>query len=141
VAALVTSIFLLSQQPGMIGPPAQTPIVPPRRDCAADADPDEIVVCGETNEDSPYRVPREFRNMPSDLDGDASASTRIWDNDTVLRYEDQVSGPFAYMNYGRQLDCQWRVAQQERQGRRPDCRARIKPDEPTDWQRRRAPLP
>jgi hypothetical protein len=135
MALHLLALILLSQPPATVGPPVPGPIVPRSRDCGPAA-PDEIVVCGESSEDSPYRIPREFRDLPSDLDRDASSSARTWDNDTLMRNEDQVSGPFAYMNNSRQLDCQWRVARQEAQGRRPDCRARIKPDQPTDWQRR-----
>lgn len=127
-------LTLLQPPPDPVDPRIQ--IVPPQRDCAPGSSPDEIVVCGDRGEDSPYRIAPEFRDIPSGDDRHVSRSTRVWDQDVAAGYEDQVSGPFAYMRYSRAQDCQWRVARQELQGRRPDCRARIRPDSPTDWQRR-----
>lgn len=96
-----------------------------------------MVVTGERyDEDSPYRIPREFRNERSDDNRHASWTARINDEEAVGRFGDQFSGPGGYLAGSRQRDCQWRAERQEQQGRRPDCGRRDRPDSPDDWRRR-----
>jgi hypothetical protein len=117
------------------------PIVPPitqKPKCAErPADDEEIVVCGERyDEDSPYRIPRELRDRGPVEDRQMSWDARVRDMESVDRYSSQTVGQFGYLQHSRQVDCEWRAARQERQGRQPDCTRRVVPDKPTDWQRR-----
>jgi hypothetical protein len=120
----------------IVGPPL--PRITPQPGCKqTPAGADEIVVCGEGGEDSPLRIPREFRNRETFEDRHASRSSRVWDENSLDRFSSQTSGPFGYLQYSRQLGCQGLAARQEAQGRRPDCGAKARPDEATDWQRGR----
>ena len=129
-------LLLAALQPAEFGPPVPPARVTPERDCRSSDDPDEIVVCGESSENSPYRIPQEFRNQRSDEDRHASWTARVQDEESVARFDDQVTGGGGYLRNSLQRDCQWRAARQEAQGRRPDCTRRVRPDEATDWQRR-----
>jgi hypothetical protein len=117
----IVMLMLAAVQPVRSAPPLQVPIVPPERDCSPAEDPDEIVVCGESSEDSPYRVPQQFRNQRSDADRDASWDARIRDQEALERFSNQTDGPFGVYRQSRELDCQWRAARQELRGERPDC--------------------
>jgi len=132
-------LLVLAAQPAaeqQIGPPAPKIVQEPG--CEDEpADGDEIVVCGRADdEDSPYRLPREFRDLPSHDDRDASHAARQRDLDALDQYGSQTVGPSGALQRSRQTDCEWRAARQEAQGRRPDCTRRNRPDEATDWQRR-----
>jgi hypothetical protein len=81
----------------------------------------EIVVCGESSEDSPYRIPKEFRGQGLIEDRHASWDTRIRDQEALERFSNQNIGPSGITQHSRQVDCQWRVARQEMRGERPDC--------------------
>lgn len=130
--------------PPQIGPPAPAPARPRTPDAAEEGAEDgppgedgEMVVTGERyDENSPYRVPMQFRNLRSDDDRDASSTARINDQEALERFGSQTVGPFGYLQAGRQRDCEWRAARQEAQGRRPDCGARSRPNQVDDWQRR-----
>ena len=117
----IAILMLAAVQPAAGSPPLQRPIVPPERDCRQAEDPDEIVVCGESSEDSPYRIPRQFRNQRSDNDADASWDARFRDQESLQRFSNQTDGPFGVYRQSRELDCQWRAARQELRGERPDC--------------------
>ena len=135
--ALFALLILSAAQPAAIGPPAPTPRATPERDCRTPEDQGEIVVCGEPyDENSPYRVPQEFRNQRSDDDADASWDARFRDESELSRFGDQTVGPFGYLQRSQQLRCQWLAERQAAQGRRPDCGRKPRPDEATDWQRR-----
>lgn len=142
---LLAATLAFLAQPAVVGPPAPAPAVvgppapaAPRPESEEQPGEDgEMVVTGERyDENSPYRVPMQFRNQRSDDDRDASWTARINDEEAVARFGDQTVGPFGYLQRGRQRDCEWRAARQEAQGRRPDCGARNRPNAPDDWQRR-----
>jgi hypothetical protein len=98
--------------------------------------PDEIVVCGQREEESPYRVPQEFRGQTSHEDRDASWDARVRDEEALQRFGSQNVGPFGYLQRGREMYCGWLAERQVAQGRRPDCGRRPRPNEDTDWLRR-----
>lgn len=144
-AEILFALLAVSTQPApVVGPPA--PVVDPPAPAPRASRPpcpeqpvvgEEIVVCGERyDENSPYRVPQQFRNQRSDEDSHASWTARVNDEEAVGRFSDQTVGPFGYLQRSRQRDCEWRAARQEARGRRPDCGVRNRPDQPTDWQRR-----
>ncbi len=121
-----------AQQIGPIVPQVQKP------GCAEQpANDEEIVVCGERyDENSPYRIPRELRDRGPVEDRQMSWDARVRDMESLDRFSSQTVGQFGYLQRSRQVDCEWRAARQERQGRQPDCTRSIVPDKPTDWQRR-----
>lgn len=135
---MFAALLMLTMQPAVVGPPAPPPRRPPGQECTGEPGPDgEMVVCGERyDENSPYRVPQQFRNQRSDDDRDASWTARINDEEAMARFGDQTVGPFGYLQGRRQRECEWRAERQEAQGRRPDCGARNRPDQPDDWRRR-----
>lgn len=95
-----------------------------------------MVVTGERyDENSPYRVPQQFRNLRSDDDRDASSTARINDLESLERFGSQTVGQHGWMQGSRQRECQWRAERQMAQGRRPDCGARLRPDSDDDWRR------
>lgn len=105
-----------------VGPPAPAPIVK-QPDCDPEAAEDnEIVVCGDRyDENSPFRVPKQFRNQRSDEDRHASWTARIQDEESLSQFGSQTVGPSGYLQNSRQRDCEWRAARQEMRGERPDC--------------------
>ena len=133
---LAALLIQTAQPPAQVGPPVPPPTRTPAREDPP-AEEGEIVVEGERyDENSPYRVPMQFRNQRSDDDRDASWTARVNDEEAVARYSDQVSGPGGYLRGSRERECQWRVERQLAQGRRPDCGARNRPDAPDDYLRR-----
>ena len=150
-SVLLAATLLLLDQPAVVGPPVPVQIGPPAPAPVRPRPPEgaegaegeppgedgEMVVTGERyDENSPYRVPMQFRNLRSDDDRDASSTARINDLESLERFGSQTVGPFGYLQAGRQRDCEWRAARQQAQGRRPDCGARNRPNAPDDWQRR-----
>lgn len=133
LAALLLSI---AQPPVQVGPP----VPPPPRPRASEDPPGEegeIVVRGERyDENSPYRVPQQFRNQRSDEDRHSSWTSRVNDEEAAARFGDQTVGPGGWLQGSRQRECQWRAERQIAQGRRPDCGARSRPDAPDDRERR-----
>jgi hypothetical protein len=121
VALLPIAMSMLATLQPAEGPPLQVPIVPPERDCRPAEDPDEIVVCGDSSENSPYRIPHQFRDQRSDNDAHASWDARVRDQEALERFSDQADGPFGVYRQSREVDCQWRAARQELRGERPDC--------------------
>ena len=131
------TIAMLAGQPATVGPPAPAPLAPQRECRDRSAGDAEIVVCGQPyDENSPYRIPTEFRNQRSDDDAHASWDARWRDEEAVARFDGQTIGPFGYLQRGREMYCDWLGARQEAQGRRPDCGRKPRPNEATDWQRR-----
>lgn len=149
---LLAAASLFLDQPAVVGPPAPPQIGPPApaparprtsdaaEEGAEDAPPgesEEMVVTGERyDENSPYRVPMQFRNQRSDDDRDASWSARINDEEAMARFDNQTVGQGGGMRALRQQECQWRAERQQAQGRRPDCGARSRPNRADDWERR-----
>jgi hypothetical protein len=135
---LIGTILLLAiAQPAQPqGPLVLLPRVTPEPGCEVSADPDEVVVCGESSENSPFRIPEQFRSQPSHDDADASWDARTRDQEALERFSSQNVGPSGLSQHSRQTHCQWLAARQEAQGRRPDCGLRPRRDAPTDWQRR-----
>ena len=125
--------------PAMVGPPA--PVAPRPRtegeEPPEEGEDGEMVVTGERyDENSPYRVPMQFRNQRSDDDQDASWTSRVNDEEAVQRFGSQTVGQSGWLQGSRQRECQWRAERQMAQGRRPDCGARSRPNSDDDWQRR-----
>lgn len=126
-------------QPTLMGP-----IVPRARSqrTCEQPDPDsqgsdEIVVCGQDSENSPYRIPRALRQRQNQIeDSGMSWDARTRDMEAMERFSSQNVGPSGISQRSRQIDCEYRVARQIAQGRQPDCGARSRRDQPTDWQRR-----
>jgi hypothetical protein len=133
------SIALALAHPGI----AQTePASPPRildgLDCQFSSPSDsEVVVCGRRSPNgNRYRIPAELRdNGPVDARNESPVAQRR-EQDSLDRFGAQTVGPGGYLQHSRQVDCDWRAARQELQGRQPDCTVRINPDAPSDWQRR-----
>ncbi len=97
----------------------------------------DLVVTGERyDENSPYRVPMQFRNQRSDDDRDASWTSRVNDEEAVQRFGSQTVGQSGWLQGSRQRECEWRAERQMAQGRRPDCGARSRPNSDDDWRRR-----
>jgi hypothetical protein len=121
-----------------VGPPAPQITEKPRCEPSGDDD-EEIVVCGERyDENSPYRIPRQFRDRePEIADRDASFAARQRDMNSVEQYSSQTIGSGGWTQQSRQRECEWRADRQRAQGRQPDCTRRVRPDEATDWQRGR----
>ena len=135
------ALFLLIAEAGAqtIGPPVPQRIVPQQQRCSEQAQPtnsEEIVVCGQSPENSPYRVPPQFRNLPTDDDAEASWDARTRDAEAVERFSNQTIGGSGAMQRTAQDRCRWLAERQVAQGRRPDCGRRLRPDSDTDWQRR-----
>jgi hypothetical protein len=120
-----------------VGPPAPPP-ASPQRECGENpADDGEIVVCGRRyDEDSPYRIPRELRGRGQIEQRHQSWDARVRDLESLDQYSSQTVGQFGYLQNAQQRDCEYRAARQQAQGRQIDCTRRVRPDEPTDWQRR-----
>jgi len=138
---LLLPLALMLFAHGAAGAQQIGPIVPqtanPKPCAQAPADDEEIVVCGERyDEDSPYRIPRELRERGQIADRDASWDARVRDLESIDRYSSQTVGPFGYLQNSQQRDCEYRAARQQAQGRQMDCTRKVRPDEPTDWQRR-----
>lgn len=108
----------------MMGPPA--PIVKDQKCEQPEPGSDEVVVCGENLEDSPYRIPRELRHRETHEDSSASWSARVQDEQSLARYSNQNVGASGMSQRSRQVDCEWRVARQQAEGRRPDCNRQIR---------------
>jgi hypothetical protein len=119
---IFAGLFLATlQPPGQIGPPVPPP-ARPRTSEETPPEDGEIVVRGERyDENSPYRVPMQFRNQRSDEDRHASWDARWRDEEALGRFSDQTVGPFGALQRSRQTDCEWRAARQEMRGERPDC--------------------
>ena len=106
-----------SQPSTIVGPPA-----PAEPRCSTNAAQDEIVVCGERyDEDSPYRIPRQFRGQGLIEDRHVSWDTRFRDQEALERFSNQNIGASGITQRSRQVDCEWRVARQQLRGERPDC--------------------
>lgn len=134
--SFLAALFVAALQPAMVGPQiVTTPRAP--RDCGQQVEGEDIVVCGQGDrENSPYRIPQQFRDLRSDDDAHASWDARWRDEEALGRYSDQTVGPFGYLQRGRQLYCEWLAERQTGQNRRPDCGRKPRPDDPSDWQRR-----
>ncbi len=112
--------------PAPIGPPVPR-IVQPEQKCPepGQGNDEDIVVCGDRPENSPYRVPRQFRNLRSDDDRDASHAARQQDLNSLERFSSQTVGPGGYLQQSQQRDCAWRAERQAMRGERPDCTRQV----------------
>ena len=130
--------LLAAQPPAVIGPPVPPPRPTRQQDCSDQPGPDgEMVVCGERyDENSPYRIPREFRGERSDDDVNSSWAARVNDEEAIGRFGDGFSASTSAQAAQRQRDCKYRADRQIAQGRRPDCGARSRRDSPDDYRRR-----
>lgn len=109
-----------------VGPPAPPPAPDPRCGQTPPDNEEEIVVCGRAeDEDSPYRIPRQFRNQEPIEDEDASWSSRVQDEESISRFSSQNVGPSGMSQRSRQVDCEWRAARQQARGERPDCTRQV----------------
>lgn len=111
----------LTAQPGpeIAGPPV--PRIVQRQECRQSDDPDEVVVCGQDHENSPYRIPRELRDTGEVSDEHASFDAQTRDLEALERFSGQNIGHSGMSQHSRQVDCEWRAARQVAAGRRPDC--------------------
>jgi len=105
--------------PEVAGPPL--PRIVQRQRCQASDDPDEVVVCGQNQENSPYRIPRELRDTGEVTDENASFDAQTRDLESLERFSGQNVGHQGIAQRSRQVDCEWRAARQVAAGRRPDC--------------------
>ncbi|WP_166039623.1 hypothetical protein [Sphingosinicella sp. YJ22] len=128
VLALVIAAETLSAQPAapsaVAGPEVAGPPLPrivQRQRCQASDDPDEVVVCGQSQENSPYRIPRELRDTGEVRDEHASFDAQTRDMEALERFSSQNIGHSGMSQHSRQVDCEWRAARQVAAGRRPDC--------------------
>ena len=151
-SVILAAALALLAQPAVVGPPAPAQIGPPApapvrprpaegvQEGAEEEQPGEdgeMVVTGERyDENSPYRVPMQFRNQRSDDDRDASWTSRVNDEEAVQRFGSQTVGQSGWLQGSRQRECEWRAERQMAQGRRPDCGARSRPNSDDDWRRR-----
>jgi len=106
-------------EPEMSGPPV--PRIVQRQRCQQSDDPDEVVVCGQDHENSPYRIPRELRDTGEISDEHASFDAQTRDLEALERFSSQNIGHQGIAQHSRQVDCEWRAARQVAAGRRPDC--------------------
>lgn len=92
----------------------------PERNCARQPSEGEgIVVCGRRDENQ-FRIPEELRSsLPRVTERSWDARTREFG--VTQRFEDQVSGPGAWLNGAKQRDCQYREERQAIAGRPTDC--------------------
>lgn len=126
----------VAAQAQLVGPPAPRASEPEKCEESA-PDAEEIVVCGERYDDSEkYRIPAELRDRGQIETRHRSWDAQFRDMQSVERYSSQTVGPGGYLQNSLQRDCEWRAARQQAQGRQTDCTRRMRPDEPTDWQRR-----
>ncbi|MGZ8334319.1 MAG: hypothetical protein ACXWUZ_14395 [Allosphingosinicella sp.] len=135
--ALLAALFL---QNALVAGPAEPYRVTPRatrQQSCPEQDGEDIVVCGQRyDENSPFRIPPQFRDQRSDDDRHASWEARQRDEQIVGGFSGQTLGPSGYLQAARQRDCGWRAERQSLQGRRPDCGRQHRPDDVADWQRR-----
>ena len=120
-ATVCASAWAASAQP--IGPPA--PITGRPKCEPSQPGNDEVVVCGQSQENSPYRVPKQFRGIETHDDADASHAARQSDMAAVERHGSQNVGQFGYLQKSREIDCQWRAERQVARGERPDCNRQV----------------
>ncbi len=107
-----------------IGP--STPSPAPQRDCEGDpSSRTEVVVCGRRRGESPYRLPRDFRERPDEAGTSWGAQAR--DAIETDRYENQTVGPGGALQRSRQTDCQWRAERQQLQGEQVNCSRSVRP--------------
>ena len=106
-------------EPEIAGPPV--PQIVQRQRCQPSDNPGEVVVCGQNQENSPYRIPRELRDTRVIDDEDASWDTQVRDLESLERFSSQNVGRSGLSQHSRQVDCEWRAARQVAAGRRPDC--------------------
>lgn len=107
-----------------IGP--ATPAPAPQRDCEGDPrSRTEVVVCGRRRGESPFRLPREFRERADEGGSSWSAQTR--DAIETGRYESQTVGPGGAAQRSRQTDCEWRAERQRLRGEQIDCTRSVRP--------------
>ena len=104
---------------GVAGPPV--PRIVQRQRCQQSDDPDEVVVCGQDHENSPYRIPRDLRDTGEVRDEHASFDAQTRDLEALDRFSSQNIGHSGLSQHSRQVDCEWRAARQVAAGRRPDC--------------------
>ena len=132
VAAALLGVQAVAAQQQM-GPPAPLPKVIPDQRCREpdpNADPEEeIVVCGQNPDNSPYRIPRELRDTGVIEDRHVSWDTQIRDAESLERFSGQTIGAAGLNHHSRQVDCEWRAARQIAAGRRPDCGRGRRPGE------------
>lgn len=83
-----------------------------------------IVVCGRTDRDDDYRIPEAVREEPVFRQRDTSWAIRTRSEDSLQRYSDQTVGPSGFLQHSRQIDCEWRMARQEIEGKPLDCTAK-----------------
>jgi hypothetical protein len=122
-------------RPSLVGPVVPRPTVT-RRQCEnPDPSAEELLVCGQRSDNSPYRIPNELRNQGIVEDRDMSWDARTRDMEAVERFSSANVGPSGMSQNSRRRDCEWRAARQVAQGRQPDCGSRSRPDSDTDWQR------
>lgn len=127
VAQLLTAEPAFAQKAEAGGPPQRVRSVVLYGDekCPPATDPDEIVVCAGGG-DSPYRIPREFRNLP-----DESAKAQSWGSrvDTITEVNRatlpgacNAIGTFGQTGCSQQAIRQWyreRADQRAKEGRVP----------------------
>jgi len=129
--SLQTSLIAREAEPHRVTPPST------RQQACPEQEGEDIVVCGQGyDENSPFRVPRQFRDQRSDDDRHASWEARQRDEQMVGSFSGQALGPSGYLQAARARDCGWRAERQSLQGRRPDCGRQHRSDDVADWQRR-----
>ena len=138
MSAVLLSALLL--QGSLLTRDAEPVRVVPRptrqRICPEQQDEDVVVCARPYDENSPFRLPQQFRAQRSDDDRHASWEARWRDEQIIGGYSGQTLGPSGYLLNARERDCDWRSERQVLQGRRPDCGRRHRPDDAEDWQRR-----
>jgi hypothetical protein len=126
-AAVAAALLSVAGQPVMAQPATPEIAGPPlprivqQQRCQQSDDPDEVVVCGQDHENSPYRIPRELRDTGEVRDEHASFDAQTRDLETLERFSGQNIGHQGMAQHPRQVECEWRAARQVAAGRRPDC--------------------
>lgn len=123
------------EQPTLMGPVVPRPVVTQRQCEEPDPNSEEMLVCGQRGDNSPYRIPRELRNQGIVEDSEMSWDARTRDMEAVERFSSANVGPSGMTQNARQRDCEWRAARQIAQGRQPDCGRRDRRDTGRDWER------
>ncbi len=129
-AAIVAVLVPLAQAPTQST--VATPRIVPDTQCEDRPEGEDIVVCGRRDRNNDYRIPEPLREQPSSDPRNVSWAARAKDEASLQRFSDQTTGPAGYLQHNRQVDCEWRAARQEMQGKRPDCTRSVRPSEPDD---------
>ena len=96
--ALLSFLLLQASQPVPRPEPFTLAPGPTREQACPEQEGEDVVVCGRPyDENSPFRVPRQFRGQRSDDDRHASWEARWRDEQILGAFSGQTVGPSGYL--------------------------------------------